>query len=99
MNAIKLSVLLLCFLMAISCTNKNTRDHTVWVDPMIGTGNHGHIFPGATVPSGIVQISPDKRWEECNHYTFPESDKSNIILDIKSRDHVIEPNLEIIICE
>lgn len=59
MNAIKLSVLLLCFLMAVSCTSKNTRDHTVWVEPMIDIDSHGHTFPGATVSSGIVQISPD----------------------------------------
>jgi predicted alpha-1,2-mannosidase len=163
-------------------------DYTVFVDPMIGTGGHGHTFPGATVPFGMVQISPDTRWENwdgssgyhysdktimgfsqthlsgtgapeyCDvllmptvgevqilpgeeddpksgyrsafshsnehaspgyynvllddhkikaeltattrtgfhRYTFPASDKSNIILDIKNRDHVINSNLEII---
>lgn len=34
-------------------------DHTVMVDPMIGTGPEGHTFPGATVPFGMVQLSPD----------------------------------------
>ena len=29
------------------------------VDPMIGTGAHGHVYPGATVPHGMVQLSPD----------------------------------------
>lgn len=30
-----------------------------FVDPFIGTGGHGHTFPGATVPAGLVQLSPD----------------------------------------
>jgi len=38
-------------------------DYTSMVDPFIGTGGHGHTFPGATVPFGMVQISPDTRWE------------------------------------
>jgi putative alpha-1,2-mannosidase len=29
------------------------------VDPFIGTGEDGHTFPGATVPFGMVQLSPD----------------------------------------
>lgn len=36
-----------------------TADHTTMVDPMIGTGPEGHTFPGATVPFGMVQLSPD----------------------------------------
>ena len=27
--------------------------------PMVGTGGHGHAFPGAAVPFGMVQLSPD----------------------------------------
>ena len=38
-----------------------TRDHTRWVNPFIGTGGHGHTFPGATLPFGMVQLSPDTR--------------------------------------
>lgn len=34
-------------------------DKTVWVDPFIGTGGDGHTFPGAVVPFGMVQLSPD----------------------------------------
>ena len=33
------------------------------VDPFIGTGFHGHTFPGATAPLGMVQLSPETRWE------------------------------------
>ena len=31
------------------------------VDPFIGTGGEGHTYPGATVPHGMVQLSPDTR--------------------------------------
>ncbi len=172
-----------------SCTGrKDVSDYTVFVDPMIGTGGHGHTFPGATEPFGMVQVSPDTRWEDwdgssgyhysdktimgfshthlsgtgapeyCDvllmptvgkvqilpgdendskngyrsvfshenekaspgyysvllddynvmaemtatarsgmqRYTFPESDKSNIIIDLKNRDHVLESNIEFI---
>ena len=41
------------------------------VDPFIGTGFHGHTFPGATTPFGMVQLSPDTRtsgWDACGGY-------------------------------
>ena len=38
---------------------KNNSDNTIWVDPFIGTGGDGHTFPGAVVPFGMVQLSPD----------------------------------------
>ena len=42
-----------------------------YVDPFIGTGGHGHTFPGATVPFGMVQLSPDTNvsgWDACSGY-------------------------------
>lgn len=43
-----------------------------FVDPFIGTGGHGHTFPGATAPFGMVQLSPDTRidgsWDGCSGY-------------------------------
>ncbi len=45
----------------ISCSEN--KDYTHLVDPFIGTGGHGHTFPGATLPFGMVQLSPDTRWE------------------------------------
>jgi predicted alpha-1,2-mannosidase len=45
--------------------------------PMVGTSGHGHTFPGATVPFGMVQLSPDTRfetWDGCSGYHY--SDKS-----------------------
>ena len=40
-------------------TKNSQKDNTVWVDPFIGTGGDGHTFPGAVVPFGMVQLSPD----------------------------------------
>lgn len=34
-------------------------DYTQWVNPFVGTDKMGHTFPGATVPFGSVQLSPD----------------------------------------
>ncbi len=180
---------LLISLSLFSCKeSSDKKDYTQFTDPMIGTGGHGHTFPGAVVPFGMVQISPDTRWEDwdgssgyhysdktimgfsqthlsgtgapeyCDvllmptvgevqimpgedndpksgyrsafshknehaspgyysvildddgvkaeltattrtgfhRYSFPASEKSNIILDIKNRDQVLESNMEII---
>lgn len=43
---------------------------------MIGTGGHGHTYPGATVPFGMVQLSPDTRvdgsWDGCSGYHYDD---------------------------
>lgn len=47
-----------------------------YVDPFIGTDAHGHTFPGATVPFGMVQLSPDTRtlgWDACGGYHYSDS--------------------------
>ena len=36
-------------------------DPAAWVDPLVGTARMGHTYPGATVPFGFVQLSPDTR--------------------------------------
>ena len=42
-----------------SCTAPtNEKDYSVFVNPFIGTGGHGHTFPGAVVPHGMIQPSP-----------------------------------------
>lgn len=47
-----------------------------YVDPMIGTDGHGHTFPGATAPFGMVQLSPDTRidgsWDGCSGYHYSD---------------------------
>lgn len=49
---------------------------TKYVNPFVGTGGHGHTFPGATVPFGMVQLSPDTRlegWDGCSGYHYSDS--------------------------
>ena len=46
------------------------------VNPFIGTGGHGHTYPGATAPFGMVQLSPDTRldgWDGCGGYHYDDS--------------------------
>ena len=52
------------------------RDLTRYVNPFIGTAGHGHTFPGAIVPFGMVQLSPDTRltgWDGCSGYHYSDS--------------------------
>ena len=47
-----------------------------YVDPFIGTGGHGHTFPGVTLPHVLVQLSPDTRltdWDACGGYHYNDS--------------------------
>ena len=44
--------------------------------PLVGTDGHGHAYPGATVPFGMVQLSPDTRldtWDGCSGYHYSDS--------------------------
>ena len=60
-----------------SCGRQPARDDlSSYADPMVGTGFHGHTFPGALWPYGMVQVSPDTRlneWDNCSgyHYSNP----------------------------
>ena len=47
-----------------------------WVNPFIGTGGHGHTYPGPSSPFGMVQLSPDTRlegWDGCGGYHYTDS--------------------------
>ena len=60
----------------ISCSAPADKDVTCYVDPFIGTAAHGHVFPGATTPFGMVQISPDNGtsgWDWCSGYNYSDS--------------------------
>jgi len=70
------AILLVGFI-GCSRTVNEDGDPVSYVDPMIGTGGHGHTFPGATVPFGMVQVSPDTRdenWDGSSGYHY--SDKT-----------------------
>lgn len=65
MKSIKTLCVLLCAVYMWSCSApKDTEQETPWlnlvdyVDPFIGTGGHGHVFIGANVPFGTVQLGP-----------------------------------------
>jgi predicted alpha-1,2-mannosidase len=67
------------FLIAIAfltTTIFQAQDFAQHVNPFIGTGGHGHTFPGATVPYGMVQLSPDTRidgsWDGCGGYHYSD---------------------------
>src|SRR5882757_7649161 len=74
-NSLRLSFsFAFCLLLtALSAQQPNSQ----YVDPMIGTGGHGHTFPGATVPFGMVQLSPDTRiddsWDGCSGYHYSDT--------------------------
>lgn len=52
------------------------KDLTKLVNPFIGTGGHGHTYPGATMPFGMMQLSPDTRmadWDGSSGYHYSDS--------------------------
>ncbi len=69
----KISLFVFAFLAALVCA----QNYAQYINPFIGTGGHGHTFPGATVPSGMVQLSPDTRidgsWDGCSGYHYSDS--------------------------
>ena len=69
-------IILFLFTYTLSIKSQNI-DYAQYVNPFIGTGGHGHTFPGATVPYGMVQLSPDTRidgsWDGCSGYHFSDS--------------------------
>lgn len=69
-NIIQLAALITA-LIPIATAEPQPNELLKQVDPFIGTGYHGHTFPGATVPFGMVQLSPDTRtsgWDACGGY-------------------------------
>lgn len=52
------------------------QNFTQYVDPYIGTGGHGHVFLGANVPYGLVQVGPTqykRGWDWCSGYHYSDS--------------------------
>jgi predicted alpha-1,2-mannosidase len=75
----KLGFIAIVFL-AIACTNEPTSkmqtDYTQFVDPYIGSDYHGHVFVGANVPFGAVQLgpkNPNRGWDWCSGYHYSDS--------------------------
>lgn len=52
-----------------------TKNYANLVNPFIGTGGHGHTYPGASMPFGMMQLSPDTRldgWDGCGGYHYSD---------------------------
>lgn len=74
----KIRQVLIILLSVIQLTNISSAQQklTKYVNPMIGTDGHGHTFPGATLPNGMVQLSPDtgtEGWDWCSGYHFSDN--------------------------
>jgi len=78
----KFTLLVLFVILVTSCkinVNKNNQQDNFFtnhVNPFIGTGGHGHTYPGATVPFGMLQVSPDNgisSWDWCSGYHYSDS--------------------------
>ncbi|HRB55931.1 MAG TPA: hypothetical protein PLR36_06125, partial [Ferruginibacter sp.] len=71
-------LLIIVFFSLSSCIQKNIstvqeKSYTQFVDPFIGTGGHGHVFLGANVPFGMVQLGPSQimeGWDWCSGYHY-----------------------------
>ena len=65
---------LLSFILIFISKISDAQKLTSFVDPFLGTGGHGHVYPGATIPFGMVQLSPDNGeegwdWSSGYHYS------------------------------
>jgi putative alpha-1,2-mannosidase len=64
------------FIFALTSSGQRKKDYTQFVNPFIGTGGHGHTYPGAVAPFGMVQLSPDTRltgWDGCSGYYYTDT--------------------------
>ncbi|GAA4467421.1 GH92 family glycosyl hydrolase [Nemorincola caseinilytica] len=67
---------LLFVILALTGYAAHAQRLTRYIDPFIGTGGHGHTFPGACVPFGMVQLSPDngsQGWDWCSGYNYSDN--------------------------
>jgi predicted alpha-1,2-mannosidase len=81
---IQFFAILVSLLLFFSCDDNSKATITTkekkridYVHPFIGTGGHGHTFPGATLPFGMMQLSPDTRldgWDGCSGYHYSDSE-------------------------
>ena len=81
MKAFKLLALTSCFLFSagnIAAQRDYSKSEGLlqYVDPYIGSGYHGHVFVGTSVPYGMVQLGPSnihKGWDWCSGYHYSDS--------------------------
>ena len=69
-------LILISVLIISGCNKTEEKRITEYVNPFIGTAAHGHTFPGACLPFGMVQLSPDNGtngWDWCSGYNYSDS--------------------------
>lgn len=67
--------LLIGMLCSYSGYIKGTPDYTQYVNPFIGNADNGHTFPGACVPFGLIQASPESgvgSWRYCSGFNYDD---------------------------
>ena len=65
------NILIMAFMFC--CGMQAQQNYTQYVNPMIGTGDHGHVFLGANVPFGMVDAGPTQQnsgWDWCSGYHY-----------------------------
>ena len=70
----RIPILIIAVFLLAACSKK--QEPVTYVDTFIGTGGHGHTYPGATAPFGMVQLSPDTRmddWDGCSGYHISDN--------------------------
>jgi len=74
--SLKIFTLCVCLALSLNTTLFAQKGYTQYVNPLIGTASHGHTYPGATRPFGMVQLSPDTGndgWDWCSGYHYSDS--------------------------
>lgn len=78
-NLVRFGTLAILLLLSITClygAGPATVNYAGYVNPFLGTDDHGHTFPGAALPGGLVQLGPDtdvKGWDWCSGYHYSDS--------------------------
>ena len=76
-NILKISFVVSIIIFLASVANKDEKNKLInYVDPFIGSGGHGHVFIGANVPFGGVQVGPtnfNKGWDWSSSYHYSDS--------------------------
>lgn len=69
-------VLFALFFLGSTAIAQNKKNYNQYVNPFIGTGGHGHTYPGPALPFGMIQPGPDTRlegWDGCSGYHYTDS--------------------------
>ncbi|MES2418804.1 MAG: GH92 family glycosyl hydrolase, partial [Bacteroidota bacterium] len=69
-------LLFISFLLLNISFAQTKKDYNQYVNPFIGTGGHGHTYPGPALPFGMIQPGPDTRldgWDGCSGYHYTDS--------------------------